>query len=140
MRKINNIKKWLLMLLSILIIFPLGMIFIFLFHPQLFIDDIESLIEGQISSNTVGELNIEYFGGNFIQGFNITNIQYKQNGEIIFSATKMYIDPDLSSFFLGNVVISEMIISNSYYQHRKLREYDEDIFSEIIISINLISK
>ena len=128
MRKINNIQKWFLILLSMLIIFPCGIIFIFLFHPQLFIDDIESLIEGQISSKTVGKLNIEYFGGNFIQGFNISNIQYQENGEIIFSASEMYIVPDLSRIFLGNAVVSEMIISNSYYKHRKLTNYDEDIF------------
>ena len=112
-----------------LIIFPCGIIFIFLFYPQLFIDDIESLIEGQISSKTVGKLNIEYFGGNFIQGFNISNIQYQENGEIIFSASKMYIDPDLSRIFLGNAVLSEVIIWNSYYQHRNFSNYDEDIFS-----------
>ena len=112
-----------------LIIFSCGTIFIFLFHPQYFLDDIESLIEGQIAATTVGNLDIGNFGGNFIQGFNISNIQYQENGNIIFSASKIYIDPDLSRIFLGNAVISEMIIWDSYYQHGKLSNYDEDYFS-----------
>ena len=127
MRIITNIEKWFLILLSMLIIFSCGMIFIFLFHPQYFLDDIENYIEEKISSNIVGTLDIGYFGGNFIQGFNIYNIQYQNNDEIIFSASKMYIDPDLSRIFLGNAVVSEMIIWNSYYQHRNFNNDNEDI-------------
>ena len=48
----------------------------------------------------------------------MTNLQYLENGEIIFSAGEMYIDPDLSHIFIGDAVLSEVIIHNAYYYQR----------------------
>ncbi len=112
--------KWFIKLLLILIIVISVIIFIFLLRPKYFIYDIELFIENQISSNTSGNLDIGNIEGNFIKGFQIFNIMYKYNDEVLFSASEMYIDPDLSSLIFGEAVLSEAILFNSYYQHSEL--------------------
>ena len=129
MRRKKRIMKWFLKISLVLIIFTFGIIFIFLLRPQYFLNDIEILIENQISSQTPGNLEIEHFKGNFIKGFRIYNIQYKEEDEILFSASEMFIDPDLSRIIFGEAVLSEVILVNSYYKHNNLQIQEKEYSS-----------
>ena len=64
-----------------------------------------------------GEVNIGKFEGNLIEGFTVSNIEYINNDTIIFSAGKIYIDPDLSNLLFGNVTLSEVVIHNADYYY-----------------------
>ena len=115
MININNSQKWLLKLFLIFFIVTFSILIIFLWRPQYFLNDVELFIENKISIITSGKLDIGNFEGNFIEGFTMTNVRYQQNNNIIFSSGKMFIDPDLSSMLLGNIVISEVTMHNTYY-------------------------
>mgnify|MGYP001474258021 CR=1 FL=1 len=90
---------------------------IFLFRPEYFIDDIKSFIEYRLPSSIVDEVNIGSIEGNFITGFRVTDISYKEDNKIVFSAQEIYIDPDLSQIILGTIALSKVVINNSYYNH-----------------------
>ena len=62
------------------------MVFIFLFRPEYFIDDIELIIKNKLSSSIDGELNIGSMNGNFVTGFKVNEVDYSKDSTIIFSA------------------------------------------------------
>ena len=77
------------------------MVFIFLFRPEYFIDDIELIIKNKLSNSTDGEVNIGSINGNFATGFRVNEVDYSKDSTIIFSAKEIYIDPDLSQIAFG---------------------------------------
>ncbi|SVA69115.1 uncharacterized protein METZ01_LOCUS121969, partial [marine metagenome] len=91
------------------------MVFIFLFRPEYFIDDIELIIKNKLSNSIDGELNIGSMNGNFVTGFKVNEVDYSKDSTIIFSAKEIYIDPDLSRIAFGVIAFSEVIVTSMYF-------------------------
>ncbi len=91
------------------------MVFIFLFRPEYFIDDIELIIKNKLPNSSDGELNIGSINGNFATGFRVNQVDYSKDSTIIFSAKEIYIDPDLSRIAFGAIAFSEVIITSMYF-------------------------
>ena len=114
MRKNDSIAKSLLRLFLLFISFIGMMVFIFLFRPEYFIDDIELIIKNKLSNSVDGELHIESINGNFIKGFKVKEIYYSKDSTILFSAKEIYMDPDLSRIALGTIAFSEVIVVSMF--------------------------
>ena len=69
MRKLNTVANWFLRLFLLFISFTGIMVFIFLFRPEYFIDDIELIIKNMLPNSLGEELNIGNINGNFVIGF-----------------------------------------------------------------------
>lgn len=93
---------------------------IFLFRPQYFIDDIELIIKNKLPNTLRGDLNIANISGNFITGFNMSDLNYTKDSIIVFSAKEIYIDPDLSRIAFGTIALSELIFKSSYLHYDKI--------------------
>ena len=115
MRKLNTVAKWFLRLFLLFISFTVIMVFIFLFRPEYFIDDIELIIKNKFSNSIDGELNIGSMNGNFVTGFRVSEVDYSKDSTIIFSAKEIYIDPDLSKIAFGTIAFSEVIVTSMYF-------------------------
>ena len=139
MSKNHKVWQWLFQLFIILILFILGLSFIFLFRPQIFVDDIEMFIENQLSSSISGKVDIGHFEGNFIEGFTLRNLQYVANDTIILSAGNIYIDPDLSNLAFGNIVFSKVVLNNLDIQFSDLSAGNPVIeFKRNLYPLNII--
>ena len=95
------------------------MVFIFLFRPEYFIDDIELIIKNKLSNSIDGELNIGSMSGNFLTGFKVSELNYSKDSTIIFSAKEIYIDPDLSRIAFGVIAFSEVILTSMYFNFQR---------------------
>ncbi len=115
MRKIKTVANWFLRLFLLFISFTGIMVFIFLFRPEYFIDDIELIIKNKLPNSSDGELNIGSINGNFATGFRVNQVDYSKDSTIIFSAKEIYIDPDLSRIAFGAIAFSEVIITSMYF-------------------------
>ena len=115
MRKLNTVANWFLRLFLLFISFIGIMIFIFLFRPEYFIDDIELIIKNKLSNSIDGELDIGSINGNFVTGFKVNEVDYSKGSTIIFSAKEIYIDPDLSRIAFGTIAFSEVIVTSMYF-------------------------
>ena len=115
MNNISNSGKWFLKLFFLFLSFLFAVIIIFLLRPEYFIEDIENFIKDQLSSSLNGKVNIGNINGNFVEGFRLNQVLYQEDSLIIFSAQEIYIDPDLSRIFIGNITLSELVIRNSYF-------------------------
>ena len=126
MNNISNSGKWFLKLFFLFLSFLFAVIIIFLLRPEYFIEDIEKFIKDQLSSSLNGKVNIGNINGNFVEGFRLNQVLYQEDSLIIFSAQEIYIDPDLSRIFSGNITLSELVIRNSYfnYDNQKLESYN----------------
>ena len=67
------------------------------------------------SKSIVGNIDIDQIECDFINGFTFKECQYKINDTIIFSAGKIYLDPDLSKITFGKAAISKLIVENLYF-------------------------
>ena len=117
MRKISKIRKWFFRSFLLVSAFTASLIFIFLFRPEYFIDDIKTFIEERLPPYIADDFNIGTLDGNFITGFRVNEVSYYADSAIVFSAQEIYIDPDLSQIILGTISLSEVLIKNSYYNH-----------------------
>ena len=117
MKNISKAGKWFLKLIFLFISFIFVVIVIFLFRPDYFIDDIEIFIKDQVLSSTNGEIIIGNIDGNFVEGFRLNEVVFQEEGLIIFSAGNIYIDPDLSRIITGKIVLSQLVLNNSYYNY-----------------------
>ena len=116
------------------------MVFIFLYRPQYFIDDIELIIKNMLPNPLGGDLNIGNINGNFVTGFKVSDFNYTKDSTIVFSAKEIYIDPDLLRISLGTIALSELIVKSSYYNYEKfmagkVKETEKSGFSFFNIEI-----
>ena len=117
------LAKWFLHLLSLIGICIFSLLCIFLLRPQYFIDDIEGYINKKLSTSFFGTVNIGKIEGNFINGFTIGPVEFRNDTMLTFSMHKIYIDPDLSRIVFGRVVLSEVNIYNAYFNSKIIRWY-----------------
>ncbi len=124
MRKLSKVGKWFLPLFLLLSSFVVIIVFIFLFRPQYFIDDIEIIIKNNLPNSLGRELNIGNINGNFITGFKLSDVNYFKDSTIIFSAKEIYINPDLSRIVFGTIALSEISIHSPYYNYGQFMLWD----------------
>ena len=116
--------------LSVFIVLFCGFTFI-IFKPLIILDKLDDLLLNIKQKEFLNNINFNDISGNFIQGFKINNINFKDQGEIIFSSDEILIAPSLFKLVLGEIYFSKIKISNPYlnYDLIKIKEENKSTFN-----------
>ena len=123
MKKFLEIIKLLAKIFTGILIFVIITFTLFLYNPDLFIEDIENITSEMINSGFKSNLDISLkdIDGDFVGGFYIKDILLFYNTTLLARADSIYINPNISDLFFLNISFSNVSIINPVFNENNIQ-------------------